>query len=69
MIDWARGNLYAAIRGNHDRGCSGTENLEWFNPVARAASVWTMSQLTPVNREYLRALATPGCVNPWIVSS
>src|ERR1019366_2228463 len=33
VIDWARANLYAVIRGNHDRGCSGTENLEWFNPV------------------------------------
>ncbi|MGA2715685.1 MAG: metallophosphoesterase family protein [Bryobacteraceae bacterium] len=56
VVDWARTNLHAVIRGNHDRGCSGTENLEWFNPVARAAGVWTMSQLTPVNLEYLRAL-------------
>lgn len=56
VIDWARANLHAVIRGNHDRGCSGTENLEWFNPVARAASLWTLSQLTPVNLEYLRAL-------------
>ena len=56
VVDWARENLYAVIRGNHDRGCSGNENLEWFNPVARAASVWTMSQLTPVNLEYLRGL-------------
>jgi predicted phosphodiesterase len=58
VIDWARANLHAVIRGNHDRGCSGMEDLEWFNPVARAASVWTMSQLTPVNFEYLRALPT-----------
>ena len=56
VVDWARANLHAVIRGNHDRGCSGAETLEWFNPVARQASVWTMSQLTPVNLEYLRAL-------------
>jgi diadenosine tetraphosphatase ApaH/serine/threonine PP2A family protein phosphatase len=56
VLDWARANLYAVIRGNHDRACCGLEGLEWFNPVARAASVWTMAQLTPVNIEYLRLL-------------
>jgi predicted phosphodiesterase len=56
VIDWARADLHAVIRGNHDRGCSGLEDLEWFNPVARQASVWTMSQLTRTNLEYLRTL-------------
>lgn len=56
VIDWARAHLHAVIRGNHDRGCAGIENLEWFNPVARAASEWTMSQLTPENLAYLRSL-------------
>ncbi len=56
VIDWARANLYAVVRGNHDRGCSGAENLEWFNPIARVASLWTLSQLTEVNLEFLRSL-------------
>jgi predicted phosphodiesterase len=56
VIDWARENLYACIRGNHDRACVGTESLEWFNDVARAASLWTRDQLTEANIEYLRAL-------------
>lgn len=56
VIDWARENLHAVIRGNHDRGCSGMEDLEWFNPVARAASEWTLAQLTEVNLNYLRSL-------------
>lgn len=56
VIDWARANLHTVIRGNHDRGCAGLENLEWFNPVARTASLWTISQLTPQNLEYLRGL-------------
>jgi diadenosine tetraphosphatase ApaH/serine/threonine PP2A family protein phosphatase len=56
VADWARAHLHAVIRGNHDRACTGLENLEWFNPVARVASIWTMSQLTPVNLEYLRNL-------------
>jgi len=56
VIDWARGSLSAVIRGNHDRACAGLEDLEWFNPVARAASVWTMARLSPENFEYLRQL-------------
>jgi predicted phosphodiesterase len=56
VIDWARNNLYAVIRGNHDRVCSGVEGLEWFNEVAQAASIWTMSHLSRQSWEYLRAL-------------
>jgi predicted phosphodiesterase len=58
VIDWARANLHAVIRGNHDRGCSGIEDLEWFNPVARMATLWTLAQLSPINLEYLRTLPT-----------
>lgn len=56
VIDWARANLSAVIRGNHDRACAGMEDLEWFNPVAQAASRWTIAQLTPENLDYLRNL-------------
>ncbi len=56
VIDWARANLHAVVRGNHDRACCGLEDLEWFNPVARAATVWTMAHLSKVNFDYLRQL-------------
>lgn len=56
VVDWARANLDAAIRGNHDRACSGLEDLENFNPAARTAILWTMAQLTEANVEYLRGL-------------
>jgi diadenosine tetraphosphatase ApaH/serine/threonine PP2A family protein phosphatase len=56
VIDWARATLDAVIRGNHDRGCCGQEDLEWFNPVAKAANVWTMQQLTPENMQFLHGL-------------
>ena len=56
VLDWARANLHAVVRGNHDRACCGLEDLEWFNPVARAATVWTMTCLNPVNFAYLRQL-------------
>jgi predicted phosphodiesterase len=56
VIDWARASLDAVVRGNHDRACSGLEDLEWFNPVAKAASIWTMTHLTEENFDYLRRL-------------
>ena len=56
VIDWARANLAAVIRGNHDRACAGMEDLEWFNPVAQAATRWTIEQLTAENLDYLRTL-------------
>ena len=44
------------LRGNHDAAVAGTERLDGFNPVARAAVVWTATQLTPTEREFLGAL-------------
>ena len=56
VVDWVRANCAAAIRGNHDRACTGLEVLEWFNPVARAAVAWTQQALTEENRTYVRGL-------------
>ncbi len=56
-VDWVREYVSTVIRGNHDRACAGIEDLEWFNPIARAAALWTQGVLTPENTEYLRSLA------------
>jgi diadenosine tetraphosphatase ApaH/serine/threonine PP2A family protein phosphatase len=56
VIDWVRANVAVVVRGNHDKACAGLENLEWFNPVARAAAEWTGRTLTPPNLAYLRNL-------------
>lgn len=56
VVDWARESLHATIRGNHDRACCGMDDLEWFNPVAQAATRWTIGKLTPENALYLRNL-------------
>jgi predicted phosphodiesterase len=53
---WARESLHSVIRGNHDKGCTGLEDLEWFNPLARAVCEWTAEQLSSENLEYLRQL-------------
>ena len=57
VVEWVREHCTAVVRGNHDKACTGLEDLEWFNPVAREAAIWTMKQLTPENAEYTRGLA------------
>jgi predicted phosphodiesterase len=56
VLEWARANLFANIRGNHDKACSGSEDLAWFNPAARASAIWTLNVLAPENMEYLKHL-------------
>ena len=57
VSEWAREHCAVVVRGNHDKASTGLEDPEWFNPVARAAALWTQDTLTPENREYIRALA------------
>lgn len=56
VSDWARASLSGIVRGNHDRASVGLDDLEWFNPVAKAAALWTGGQLTPENAAYIRDL-------------
>lgn len=44
------------VRGNHDRVCCGLASALGFNPVARAAALWTQSELSPENLDWLKAL-------------
>jgi predicted phosphodiesterase len=55
-VEWVRANCAAVVRGNHDKACTGLDDLEWFNPVARMAALWTAQVLTPQNADYARAL-------------
>ncbi len=54
--DWVRANCSLTVRGNHDKACTGLDDLEWFNPIARQAAVWTQAELTPENAEWIRSL-------------
>jgi diadenosine tetraphosphatase ApaH/serine/threonine PP2A family protein phosphatase len=56
VAEWVRTHVAGVVRGNHDRASVGLDDLEWFNPVARAAAVWTHRELTPGNVEYIRNL-------------
>lgn len=44
------------IRGNHDKAVGGLLDLEWFNPAARAAALWTRSRVRPDILERIRQL-------------
>jgi predicted phosphodiesterase len=50
-------NPTAMVRGNHDKVACGLSPAEGFNAVARSAAQWTMTTLTPANREWLSNLA------------
>ncbi len=56
VIDWARGNVRHAVRGNHDRGCAGTADISDFNLPARVATLWTRSQLPREDLDWLASL-------------
>jgi predicted phosphodiesterase len=56
VIDKVRPLSHLVVRGNHDRVCCGLASALGFNPVARAAAMWTQSELTPENLEWLKAL-------------
>jgi predicted phosphodiesterase len=56
VVDWVRANCLLTIRGNHDKACTGVDDLEWFNPVAKTAAIWTRNNMTPDNAEWTREL-------------
>lgn len=55
-VEWVRRHSAVTVRGNHDRVCAQGDGSETFNPVARAAALWTHQQLRPENLEWLRRL-------------
>jgi len=57
VVEWARVNLAAIVRGNHDKACSGHDSLENYNSAARISAIWTQAVLRPENLEYLEKLA------------
>ena len=56
VIDVIRPLSNIDVRGNHDRVCCGLASALGFNPVARAAAMWTQQELSAENLEWLKAL-------------
>lgn len=45
---------YDCIQGNHDCTVVYEEDLDWFNPVAKEALLWTINELTDENKNVLK---------------
>ena len=56
VVEWVRANCHLVVRGNHDKACTMQEDLDWFNPVARAGALWTVQNLSEENANYVRDL-------------
>src|SRR6202021_2695541 len=56
VIDLMRAKAQINVRGNHDRVGAGLTSALGFNPVARAAAMWTQKELTPENLAWLKAV-------------
>ena len=56
VIDRVREVANRMIRGNHDKACSGLDDAEDFNLLARIGTMWTRDQLTPEHLTFLRGL-------------
>jgi predicted phosphodiesterase len=54
VLDIIRPLAALTVRGNHDRVCCGLTSALGFNPVARAAAMWTREELTPDHLAWLR---------------
>jgi predicted phosphodiesterase len=63
VVDLIRARAQVNVRGNHDRVCCGLTSAVGFNPVARAAAMWTKEELTADNLAWLREVAQ-GPVTP-----
>jgi diadenosine tetraphosphatase ApaH/serine/threonine PP2A family protein phosphatase len=55
-VEWARSNVAAIVRGNHDKVCAGLDSLYSYRPAARAAAEWSLHALSAENRAYLERL-------------
>jgi predicted phosphodiesterase len=56
VIAWARENVTAIIRGNHDKICVSDEPLDSYHPSARVSAAWTRRALTAESRAFLESL-------------
>jgi predicted phosphodiesterase len=55
-MDLVLSRAAATVRGNHDKAVAGIMALDWFNPVAREAVLWTRRSLGPEALTKLRML-------------
>ncbi len=55
-VDKIREVCKVVVAGNHDYAALGRINIEYFNPHARKATLWTQDQLSEEHKKYLEGL-------------
>jgi diadenosine tetraphosphatase ApaH/serine/threonine PP2A family protein phosphatase len=56
VVERLRGLGAIGVAGNHDLAAVGGDQIEWFNPDARAAMEWTRRRISPSTRQWLTGL-------------
>ncbi|MBI3316566.1 MAG: metallophosphoesterase family protein [Candidatus Omnitrophica bacterium] len=55
-LEWTFGRAKVALMGNHEKGVTDASLLDWFNPLAREAIVWTAKILPEKLKQKIREL-------------
>jgi diadenosine tetraphosphatase ApaH/serine/threonine PP2A family protein phosphatase len=53
VVERLKGLGAVGVAGNHDLAAVGGDQIEWFNPDARAAMEWTRGVISPTTRQWL----------------
>jgi diadenosine tetraphosphatase ApaH/serine/threonine PP2A family protein phosphatase len=56
VVERLTGQGAVGVAGNHDLAAAGGDQIEWFNPDARAAMEWTRARISPQTRQWLQEL-------------
>lgn len=55
-VETVSGAAIDTVLGNHDSAALGETPLDYFNPYAKAAAIWTADELDDTSRSFLRGL-------------
>lgn len=55
-VEIIRQNCQVCLMGNHDHAVIGRTDIHYFNQYARDSVLWTQKQLSPENKNFLKAL-------------
>lgn len=56
VVERLAGAGAVGVRGNHDAAAVGGDEIDWFNPDAKAAMEWTRRRISDTTRAWLAAL-------------
>jgi diadenosine tetraphosphatase ApaH/serine/threonine PP2A family protein phosphatase len=66
-VEIIKGLNITSLIGNHDKAACGITEPIGFNPAARQAALWTRTELTGENRDYLKSLPEEDVADGFII--